>query len=150
MECIIELNWLCKHIRKVRSSQPAILLFNWIKHFFPMSAVNTNCKSSKYCGENYLKIRSQYVGRFISSSYKYTKNLFTIYLVIELRKTIKKYLVTEIARNSCTTLFSLKNGIPKIKKTQERTQKVLKGSLKIKKRKSIFILIMHKLLLFSF
>ena len=23
-ECIIELNWLCKHIKKVRSSQPAI------------------------------------------------------------------------------------------------------------------------------
>ena len=26
------LNWLCKHIKKVRSSQPAILVLNWMKH----------------------------------------------------------------------------------------------------------------------
>ena len=42
MECIIELNWLCKHIRKVRSSQPAILLLNWIKQLFPVSIVKSS------------------------------------------------------------------------------------------------------------
>ena len=34
IECIIELNWLCKHIKKLRSSQPAILVLNWLKHSF--------------------------------------------------------------------------------------------------------------------
>ena len=35
IECIIELNWLCKHIKKVRSSEPTIIL-NWIKHSFSL------------------------------------------------------------------------------------------------------------------
>ena len=35
IQYIIELNWLCKHIKKVRSSQPAIFVLNWIKHSFP-------------------------------------------------------------------------------------------------------------------
>ena len=39
MECIIELNWLSKHTKKVRSSQPAILVLNWIKQFFPVGIV---------------------------------------------------------------------------------------------------------------
>ena len=32
MESIIKLNWLSKHIKKVRNSQPTILVLNWIKH----------------------------------------------------------------------------------------------------------------------
>ena len=32
----IELNWLCKHIKKIRSSQPTILVLNWIKHGFSL------------------------------------------------------------------------------------------------------------------
>ena len=36
MACIIELIWLCKHMKKVRSSQPAILVPNWIKHSFSL------------------------------------------------------------------------------------------------------------------
>ena len=41
MECI-ELNWLCKHIKKIGSSQPAILVQNWVKHqSFPVSIVKT-------------------------------------------------------------------------------------------------------------
>ena len=39
MECIIELNWLCKHIWKIRSSQPVIIVLNWIKQLFPVSIV---------------------------------------------------------------------------------------------------------------
>ena len=31
IQCIIEINWLFKHLKKVRSSQPAILVLNWIK-----------------------------------------------------------------------------------------------------------------------
>ena len=38
IECI-ELNWLCKDMKKVRSSQVAIVL-NWVKQFFPVSIVN--------------------------------------------------------------------------------------------------------------
>ena len=39
MECI-ERNWLCKHIKKIRSSQPAIPVLNWVKHqSFPVSIV---------------------------------------------------------------------------------------------------------------
>ena len=39
MECI-ELNWLCKHIKKIRSSQPAIPVLNWVKHqSFPVGIV---------------------------------------------------------------------------------------------------------------
>ena len=37
----IELNWLCKHIEKVRSSQAANLVLNWVKKFFPVSIVKT-------------------------------------------------------------------------------------------------------------
>ena len=35
-ECIIKLNWLYKHMKKVRSSQPPILVLNWIKHGFSL------------------------------------------------------------------------------------------------------------------
>ena len=30
IECL-ELNWLCKHMKKVRSSQAAVLILNWVK-----------------------------------------------------------------------------------------------------------------------
>ena len=33
MECI-ELNWLCKHMKEVRSSQASIFVINWVKHSF--------------------------------------------------------------------------------------------------------------------
>ena len=40
MECM-ELNWLCKHIKKIRSSQPAIPVLKWVKHEpFHVSIVN--------------------------------------------------------------------------------------------------------------
>ena len=39
MECI-ELNWLCKHMKRIRSSQPAIRVLNWMKHqSFPVTIV---------------------------------------------------------------------------------------------------------------
>ena len=34
MEFIIELDWLRKHMKMIRSSQPAILILNWIIHSF--------------------------------------------------------------------------------------------------------------------
>ena len=60
------------------------------------------------------------VGRFISSSYKYT-----IYnIVIELPKTIKKSMATGITPKCCTALFPLwslrKNDISKMKKYIKR------------------------------
>ena len=36
IECIKELNWLFKHLKKVRSSQPAILVLSWIKNTFSL------------------------------------------------------------------------------------------------------------------
>ena len=37
MECI-ELNWLCKHMKKIRCCQPAIPVLRWVKHqSFPVS-----------------------------------------------------------------------------------------------------------------
>ena len=36
MEYIIELTSLCKRIKKVRSSQPAVLALNWIRHSFSL------------------------------------------------------------------------------------------------------------------
>ena len=38
MECI-ELSWLCKHMKEVRSSQAAVLVLNWVKQFFPANIV---------------------------------------------------------------------------------------------------------------
>ena len=38
MGCIIELDWLCKHMKNIRSSQPSILDLNWIKHSFSLWA----------------------------------------------------------------------------------------------------------------
>ena len=35
MECI-ELHWLCKHMKQVRSSQAAIVVLNWAKHGFSL------------------------------------------------------------------------------------------------------------------
>ena len=35
MECIKK-NWLCKHMKKVRSSQAASLVLNWVKHSFSL------------------------------------------------------------------------------------------------------------------
>ena len=32
----IELNWLCKHLKKVRGIQAAILVLNWVKHSFSL------------------------------------------------------------------------------------------------------------------
>ena len=32
----IEPNWLCKHMRRVRSSQEALLVLNWVKHSFSL------------------------------------------------------------------------------------------------------------------
>ena len=41
MECI-KLYWLCKHIKKIRSSQPAIPVPNWVKHqSFPVNIVKS-------------------------------------------------------------------------------------------------------------
>ena len=36
IECIKEHNWLFKHLKKVRSSQPAILVLSWIKNTFSL------------------------------------------------------------------------------------------------------------------
>ena len=35
MKCI-EVTWSCKHMEKVRSSQAAILILNWVKHSFSL------------------------------------------------------------------------------------------------------------------
>ena len=35
MDCI-ELNWLCKHMRKFRSNQSVIFVLNWEKHSFSL------------------------------------------------------------------------------------------------------------------
>ena len=35
MECI-ELNWMCKHVKKVRSSKAVVLVLNWVKHSFSL------------------------------------------------------------------------------------------------------------------
>ena len=35
MECI-ELNWLCKLMKKVKSCQAAIVVLNWVKHGFSL------------------------------------------------------------------------------------------------------------------
>ena len=43
MECR-ELNWLCKHMDKVRSSQVALLILNWVKQFFPVSIIKLYMK----------------------------------------------------------------------------------------------------------
>ena len=46
VQCIIELNSLCKHIKKVRSSQAAILVLNWIKHSFFWVSLNISFLAS--------------------------------------------------------------------------------------------------------
>ena len=33
---MLELDWLCEHMKKVRSSQAAILALNWVKHSFSL------------------------------------------------------------------------------------------------------------------
>ena len=59
MECI-ELNWLCKHIKKIKSSQPAIPVLNWVKHHpFPVSIVKEILQQSffscEYCEKTYVE-----------------------------------------------------------------------------------------------
>ena len=43
----IERNWLCKRMEKVRSSQQAILVFNWVTQFFPVSIVKWEDRRGK-------------------------------------------------------------------------------------------------------
>ena len=40
-------NWLCKHMKKVRSSQAAILVLNWVKHSFSQWVSSTEVKYFK-------------------------------------------------------------------------------------------------------
>ena len=47
MGCIIELNWLCRHIKNIRSSEPAILVLNWIKHSFSLWVSLKNSTTEK-------------------------------------------------------------------------------------------------------
>ena len=59
MECI-EFNWLCKHIKKIKSSQPAIPVLNWVKHHpFPVSIVKEILQHSffscEYCEKTYVE-----------------------------------------------------------------------------------------------
>ena len=59
MECI-EHNWLCKHIKKIKSSQPAIPVLNWVKHHpFPVSIVKEILQQSffscEYCEKTYVE-----------------------------------------------------------------------------------------------
>ena len=49
------LNWLWKHVKKVRSSQPAILVLNWIKQFFPVSIVKDKSLFIDLTTENSIK-----------------------------------------------------------------------------------------------
>ena len=44
--CIIELNWFCKHVKRVRSSQQAIPVLNWVKHGQPAILVLNSVKRS--------------------------------------------------------------------------------------------------------
>ena len=56
IECI-ELNWLCKYMKKIRSSQPAIPVPNWVKHqSFPVSIVK-ELDPTKAHGHDNISIR---------------------------------------------------------------------------------------------
>ena len=39
MECVELNNWLCKRMKKIRSSQAPILVLKWVKQIFPVSIV---------------------------------------------------------------------------------------------------------------
>ena len=65
MECI-ELNWLFKHTKKVRSSQAAILVLNWEKQFFPVNIVKPETLQIK---------KVNYVAKWISSNFFYLYEL---------------------------------------------------------------------------
>ena len=61
MECI-EFNWLCKHMKKIRSSQRAISVLNWVKHRpFPVYIVkskiydNRSSRPKVFCKKDVLK-----------------------------------------------------------------------------------------------
>ena len=61
MECI-EFNWLCKHTKKIRSSQRAISVLNWVKHRpFPVYIVkskiydNRSSRPKVFCKKDVLK-----------------------------------------------------------------------------------------------
>ena len=55
IECI-ELNWLRKYVKKVRSSQAAILLLNWVKTIFPLSILE--CIELNWWRKYMKKVRS--------------------------------------------------------------------------------------------
>ena len=46
MECI-ELNWSCKHRKKVKSSQGGTILLNWVKHSFSLWVSLKSLQSTK-------------------------------------------------------------------------------------------------------
>ena len=87
MECM-ELNWLCKHIKKIRSSQPAIPVLNWVKHEpFPVSIVKIEQISGTLypAGIYLLKINN----RNTKKGVKYVK-LWTCYCRLGNKKSFEK------------------------------------------------------------
>ena len=45
---------MCEHTKKVRSSQAAIPVVNWVKQFFPVSIVNEFQKGKEYGDKGFL------------------------------------------------------------------------------------------------
>ena len=68
-------NWLCKHIKKVSSSQAAILLLNWLKHTFSPWVSLKHRRSHWRCSERKGVVRnlSTFTGKHLCQSLFFDK-----------------------------------------------------------------------------
>ena len=103
MECILELNWLGKHMKMVRSSRPAILILNWIKQFFPESIVK-----KKICLVNFVESNMQLCK--LKSYFPVTMQSY--FPVTQKKTTLKKLRLIRVKESSL-----IKRDQPKLNKT---------------------------------
>ena len=93
MECIIELNWLCKHMKNFRSSQQAIPVLHWIKLSFSLLSIAKGtfrkCTNMSTCKQPTLsewnlneKTSLTHIAHYCSCQYSSVRSLCTCNILI--------------------------------------------------------------------
>ena len=102
-----ELSWLCKNMKKVRSSQAAILVLNWVKHSFSLwvSLMNTLSKIPFYFVKKFLTKIQIYIWHLLIFGhclqvYPWMKRLMFVFVWFFIKGGVKDTLKWNLKSNS--------------------------------------------------